>query len=151
MNNENVVVREAGEKDIKSMAALLEELFSIEADFECDTQKQAAGLKMLINSSSAAVFVGEFEGQVVGMVTLQILISTAQGSKVGLIEDMVIKEGFRGKGTGGILLRAAEEYSRKLSLTRLQLLADKENTPALEFYEKNGWQNTNLRALRKLL
>jgi hypothetical protein len=34
-------------------------------------------------------------------------------------------------------------------MTRLQLLADKSNSPALAFYTRQGWQSTQLFALRK--
>ena len=37
--------------------------------------------------------------QVVGMITLQVLVSTAEGGHVGVIEDFVVASQARGRGT----------------------------------------------------
>ena len=90
-------------------------------------------------------------GLPVGMVSMQVLISTAQGSKVGTIEDMIVSKDFRGRGIGKQLLNQMAIYAQEIGLTRLQLLADVENTPALEFYDKNNWQYTGMIALKKFI
>lgn len=46
---------------------------------------------------------------IVGMATIQTLISTAEGGRVGLVEDVVVDESFRGKGIGKLLLAGIEE------------------------------------------
>jgi len=66
-----------------------------------------------------------------------------------LIEDMVILPEHRGSGIGERLLAAIEEWSIRKGATRMQLLADKNNFPALDFYKKNGWGTTQLICLRK--
>ena len=40
-------------------------------------------------------------------------------------------------------------WAAERDLTRLQLLADRDNTAALKFYEAMGWQPTRLVCLRK--
>lgn len=132
------------------MVSLLEELFAIEVDFRADPTKQAAGLRSLLQCSTGQVWVAERRGQLAGMITLQILISTAEGGPVGLIEDLVVSKGWRGQGLGHRLLATAEAWAQQQGLCRLQLLADRENRPALDFYQRLGWQRTHLIALRKL-
>ncbi len=85
------------------------------------------------------------------MCTVQILISTAEGGKAGLLEDLVVAKSWRGQGLGAALLAAAEAWSVKQGLTRLQLLADATNGLALGFYRRQGWSGTRLVALRKML
>lgn len=131
------------------MVSLLEALFTIEADFAFDAAKQRAGLEGLLESGQACVLVAEREGRVVGMVSVQTVISTAEGGPVGWVEDLVVAEDCRGLGIGRRLLEHLETWAIRNGLSRLQLLADRNNGPALGFYERLGWAETSLIALRK--
>ena len=87
----------------------------------------------------------------IGFCSVQTLISTAEGGPVGLIEDVVVAEGWRSNGVGRKLLEGAEAWARRRGCSRLQLLADQDNPPALGFYAHLGWQQTSLRNWRRLL
>ncbi len=133
------------------MVELLGDLFSIEPDFMVDPARQEVGLKGLLEDPlRALVLVARAPGaeQAVGMVTLQVLVSTAEGGQVGLVEDLVIHPEWRGQGLGAALLAELQHQARLRGLTRLQLLADQENTPALEFYGRQGWDRTRMICLR---
>lgn len=143
------MIRAATLGDIPRLVELLGELFSMEADFSAEPEKQSAGLKKLIDSPVAQVFVVESEGRVVGMCSVQILISTAAGKEIGSVEDVIIDADYRGKGFGSELLQALEEFATKNGLARLQLQADKDNLAAIEFYVKHGWETTHLVGLWK--
>lgn len=144
-------IRIAQKSDIPSMVNLLSELFAIEADFEINPDKQQRGLELLFESNQAVIFVAEINQQIIGMCSVQILVSTAQGSKVGLIEDVIISKVYQNQGIGKQLLDFVKNWAFQQHLTRLQLLADKNNQSALGFYQKNAWQSTQLIALRFLL
>jgi ribosomal protein S18 acetylase RimI-like enzyme len=150
MKSDPVLIRDAMAKDIPAMVELLSQLFSIEQDFVPDAHKQGRGLELLLEQSGAHVLVAEVQGRVVGMVSVQTLISTAEGSRVGLVEDLVVAEGHRGSGVGTRLLQAMESRAAACGLKRLQLLADNSNTAALDFYRRNQWQQTSLLALRQM-
>lgn len=137
-------IRTATKADIPAMAELLHELFAIEADFSPNYEVQSRGLELLIEQENTAIFVACFNGQVVGMCTLQVIISTAMGKKVAAVEDVVVDVDHRGKGIGAALLRNAEEWADQVGLGRLQLMADRDNSPALGFYRRQGWNPTNL-------
>jgi GNAT superfamily N-acetyltransferase len=137
--------------DIDTMSMLLDQLFSIEQDFTPDYSKQRHGLEKLLAASDAYVVVAEDQGKVVGMATLQVLISTAEGGLCGLIEDVVVSESNRGRGIGQALMDHLIQWAHKKGLSRLQLLADRENQPALVFYQSHGWLATNMIALKRQL
>ena len=141
-------IRPAGTDDLAAMTRLLQELFSVETEFEFDGPKQRGGLQMLLDSSMAGVWVAERRGRVVGMVTVQLVISTAEGGLSGLLEDLVVSSAYRRRGLGKALLSAAVKWSREQGATRMQLLADGRNVPALIFYRKQNWRQTNMIALR---
>ncbi len=86
--------------------------------------------------------------EVVGMVTVQLVVSTAEGGFSGLVEDLVVAARERGRGIGRLLLERAEGWARARGASRMQLLADRENARALHFYERAGWRGTRLLCLR---
>jgi GNAT superfamily N-acetyltransferase len=146
-------VRRAKAADIPQMCALLSELFSIESDFIPDHEKQEKGLNLLLKdrSGSAIVFVAEKNDQIIGMCSLQTLISTAEGGTAGLVEDLIVRKEHRGKGIGTKLLSKIQSWCLKKNISRIQLLRDSDNAEALNFYNANGWSNTRLRCMRKFL
>ena len=146
-----ITIRTAKPSDIPQLVELLKELFTIEADFDFDQDKQACGLNLLLNSEKDYILVAELpsDNSVLGMCTVQTLISTAEGGPVGLLEDLIVAADFRYQGIGAKLLAEAVNWAECLGLKRLQLLADKNNLSALDFYQKQGWQSTQLVCLRK--
>jgi GNAT superfamily N-acetyltransferase len=143
-------IRPASTTDLPSLVRLLGELFSIEADFAPDPGAQRLGLAlMLTDPRRRVVLVAEHGGLVIGMVTGQLLVSTAEGGLSVLVEDMVVEARQRGRGVGRALLGAVEDWAAERGATRLQLLADRENAPALAFYDREGWSGTQLVCLRR--
>src|SRR3990167_2758584 len=95
---ENITYGEAKETDIPCLVSLLSILFNIEKDFNPDLTKQKNGLELLLNNTVATIQVARnSNGTVIGMVTAQLVISTAQGSASAWIEDMVVESLYRGQ------------------------------------------------------
>ncbi len=95
-----VKIRPARRADLAAMVALLQALFAIEDDFTPDPERQCQGLARLLEGcgKQRCILVAEARDRVIGMATLQMLISTAQGGPVGLVEDVVVQEDCRGRG-----------------------------------------------------
>lgn len=148
---ETYTVRNATHNDLDAMVGLLHELFSIEVDFRFDPEKQKRGLQLMLDGCGKhrAVKVAELGGGIVGMCTVQTLISTAEGRVAGIVEDLVVADGFRGRGIGSALLASIEDWAWQRGIRRLQLLADRTNAPALSFYTIRHWSLTRLICLRK--
>lgn len=139
--------------DIPALTELLAELFGIEQDFTPDMGCQQRGLALLLQDVERAhVAVARDDlGRVVGMVTAQLVISTAEGAPSAWIEDMVVTAEFRRQGVGRALLQAVADWAVQRGATRAQLLVDLNNLPALDYYDHLGWQVTRLGARRTLL
>jgi len=73
------------------------------------------------------------------MCSAQLLVSTAEGRKSALIEDMVVAKPYQGKSTGKKLLKSIEKWAVNNGAKRIQLLADGNNINALNFYETQKW------------
>ena len=147
--NREVVIRTAVTADLGSMTSLLGELFSIEADFTPDVRRQRQGLATLMVSNNTTLLVATAKETIIGMCTLQPLVSTAEGGTVGIIEDLVVTKMWRGKGVGGLLLNSIEEVARRQNMSRLQLLTEVDNNRAMQFYGKHRWEKLHLIAMRK--
>jgi GNAT superfamily N-acetyltransferase len=153
MRSMDIAIRSARSDDIPRMCELLADLFLLESDFTPDKENQKRGLGMLVADASGMshALVAVCEGAIIAMATIQTLISTAEGGRVGLVEDVIVDREYRGQGVGTRLLEGITIWSREHSLKRLQLLADAENMPALDFYKNRRWNTTRLICLRKLL
>jgi len=148
MSDLQVRIRSAQSADLGSLVSLLAALFAIEEDFIFDESRQRRGLALMLENERGCVLVAEAEGQVVGMCSGQLLVSTAEGGLSLLVEDVVVDEQWRGRGIGRLLIEAVSDWSRANKVSRLQLLADRNNIPALDFYRSLGWQITELICLR---
>jgi len=148
MNCESVI-RKGCQDDIEAMALLLEELFTIEKDFSIDIEKQKKGLRLILEDSEAVVLVAAIENQVVGMASVQRLVSTATGEYVGLIEDVVVAQNYRSLGLGSKLIQAIIHEADIRGWGRLALGADRRNEKAISFYEKYGFTLSNMGLMYK--
>lgn len=153
MNSEAISVSDATEQDMPALVSLLAELFGIEQDFQPDSDKQARGLRLLMATPQHGVIkvARTAAGAIVGMVSAQLVISTAEGAPSAWIEDMVVRRDWRSQGIGRTLLDAALDWARDQGATRAQLLVDLDNTPALGYYDRLGWQGSRLGARRMFL
>ncbi|MGB4811381.1 MAG: GNAT family N-acetyltransferase [Methylophilaceae bacterium] len=147
---EKIFYSEAKITDTPDLVNLLSVLFTIEKDFSPDLTKQKIGLALLIQSTNTATIqvAKNVAGQVVGMVTAQLVISTAQGAASAWVEDMVIEAKYRGQGIGKQLLENIQKWAKSHGASRLQLLVDIENTDAVGYYNHLHWQATQLQARR---
>ncbi|MBI4792999.1 MAG: GNAT family N-acetyltransferase [Deltaproteobacteria bacterium] len=146
-----VIIRPARQGDIDSLTELLKILFTIEEDFVFDEMRQRRGLQMMLDNDRACILTAEADGQVIGMCSGQLTVSTAEGGPALLVEDVVVRGDWHGRGIGRRLMESLGAWAGEKRVSRLQLLADRNNGPALDFYHKLGWQTTELICLRKRL
>jgi len=144
----NIRIRKGEPGDIETMVTFLYHLFAIEKDFATDADKHRAGLQLLLAETYArAIFVAEADGNVVGMVTAQIVVSTSSGGYSILLEDMYVASGFRRKGIGIKLLEQVLVWGSGQGARRVQLVADVTNIGALIFYRQAGLLTSRMTAL----
>ncbi len=135
--------------DIPELCRLLDTLFSQETEFKPDAEMQALGLGAIIEGDGIGdILVAKDAGQIVGMVNLLYTISTALGSRVAILEDMVVAPQSRGLGIGSALLKYAIDFARQKGCKRITLLTDNDNEAAHRFYEQHGFIESSMLAFR---
>lgn len=142
----------ATEDDVPVLATLLGELFVMERDFVPDRDKQERGLRhLLAHPELGRVFVVKMDGHIIGMASLLFTVSTAEGGPAAILEDVFIDAGHRGTGIGSGLIEQVLRWAQSHGYLRVTLLADRNNAPALRFYERLGFTLSNMLVYRRRL
>jgi len=146
----NIAIDFATAADLESMADLLAELFELESDFRPDRAKQLRGLRLILdNPALGRLFVLRVGGRVVGMANALITVSTAQGGRVVVLEDVIVSAAHRGGGQGRRLVEHVCAWAAAEGMDRITLLADRDNGPALAFYDRLGFERSAMVVLRR--
>lgn len=144
--------RVANIEDIEILSKLLNELFSLEKEFIPNETLQKKALETIINDEKIGnILVCTYENRVVAMVNLLYSFSTALGSRVVILEDMIVSNEYRDKNIGSKLLEFAKEFAKSKGIERITLLTDDDNFKAHNFYEKNGFKKSSMIAFRTFL
>ncbi len=147
---EQVVIRKAAAADCTAMMALINEL----ALYEKAPEEVTVSLEDFIEAgfgeqSIWTAYVGELNGEIVGMSLFYPRYSTWKGKKLYL-EDIVVKESFRGHKIGKLLFDATYAYAKANKYQSLYWQVLEWNEPAINFYKKYNtvfdgeWLNVNL-------
>ena len=139
----------ASGKDLQQMVALLGQLFEQEAEFTPDAAKQEAALKMILaDAKSGKLFVAKDGSKVVAMASLLYTVSTAEGGKAALFEDLVVHADYRRQGIGARLLEHVIAQARAEGILRLTLLTDMQNEQAQVLYRRLGFVGSPMKPMR---
>src|SRR5512146_408431 len=148
----NIGIDFATAEDLPHLADLLAELFTLESDFKPERARQLRGLRAILdNAALGRLFVLRIGGKVAGMANALITVSTAEGGRVLLLEDVILRREHRGSGLGAQLVEHVLEWAREQGMTRVTLLADRDNRAALDFYRKLDFEHSNMMVLRRKL
>lgn len=91
------------------------------------------------NPALGSIFVLRVQNRIVGMANALFTISTAEGGPALLLEDVIVADAYRKQGLGGKLVQHVLAWAKARGFLRVTLLADRDNAPALRFYEKQGF------------
>ncbi len=145
-------LREATIDDIPELCGLLNYLFEQEEEFKPNTEIQSEGLRKIISNSDVGVIIIAIDSnKVIGMVNILYTVSTALGSRVAILEDMVVSPKARGKGMGSMLMKYSLDVAKQNGCKRITLLTDFDNDGAHRFYQQHGFIRSSMVAFRKAI
>jgi len=109
-------------------------------------------LKKQMQSRKAAVFVAEFRGRIIGHVMIGIVRvpPVYEIDKQCGVYEIFVREGFREKGIGTALFRAAEEWAKGRKIKQAALTVDVKNKDARGLYESMGYEAYQLRMFKMI-
>jgi ribosomal protein S18 acetylase RimI-like enzyme len=151
-SNARATIRRATIADIPALSDLLNVLFSQEADFKPNPEKQQRGLRLILeNPAIGHIYCADVNGAVAGMVSILFSISTAEGGRAAWMEDLVLHPDHRGKGIGETLLKEATASAKAAGCTRITVLTDATNYLAIRFYKNQGFIRSGMVPFRLYL
>lgn len=135
--------------DLPRLVQLLGILFESEAEFAPDAEKQRAALQaILADPAKGTIFVAREGREVVAMASLLYTVSTAEGGKAALFEDLVTAPEYRKRGIGEALLKHVVNEARNEGVLRITLLTDMQNERAQAMYRRVGFAGSPMKPMR---
>jgi ribosomal protein S18 acetylase RimI-like enzyme len=135
--------------DLPRLVELLGILFESEAEFSPNAEKQRAALQaILADPSRGKIFVARDGREVVAMASLLYTVSTAEGGKAALFEDLVTAPEHRRRGIGEALLKHVVTQARAEGVLRITLLTDMQNERAQAMYRRVGFVGSPMKPMR---
>lgn len=129
--NKAVTVRTVLPEDIGTIARIESETFS-------EPWSESA-LALLLTEEYPGFAVSDAEGEVLGYISSQRVLDELQ------IINLAVREPFRGRGYGRLLVDAAEEYCRKSGIVSVSLEVRVSNASAIALYERCGYISAGIR------
>jgi ribosomal protein S18 acetylase RimI-like enzyme len=136
-------------KELPRLVELLGILFESEAEFSADAEKQRVALQaILADPGKGKIFVAREGRQAVAMASLLYTISTAEGGKAAIFEDLVVAPEHRKRGIGEALLKHVVAEARTEGVLRITLLTDMQNERAQAMYRRVGFVGSPMKPMR---
>ena len=115
--------------------------------FEISFEKSSGNYKEMLSNENYYLVVAKEDDEVIGS-ALGICCKCLAVSFL-VIEDVVVKEGIRGKGIGRKLMEALDEFAKTNNCAYAILVSSGHRKAAHEFYEKSGFIE-DVRGFRKV-
>ena len=136
----DIIIREARGSDLLAIGNLTLELIEAMGNTEgIEIKLIAENCRNLLSEANSYILVAEIKGVVVGFVNLTVRKTILHRGLSGLIDELIVAKGCRGKGIGRQLLSSAIEKSRKLGCCEVEVSTEKANIKAREFYRQCGF------------
>jgi GNAT superfamily N-acetyltransferase len=138
VNNPDVVLRFAGEKDIPLIMEFIRALAEYERLLDKVTATEEGLKKALFEKKIAEALICEYQGVPAGFAVYFHNFSTFVGKPGIYIEDIFVKPEFRGKGLGKLLLTRIAGIAVERDCGRLEWTCLDWNEPSIAFYKSQG-------------
>ncbi len=130
-----IEIRQATEKDIDIIFNFIKELAIYEKLENDVTATEDLILETLFKNDKADVLIASYDGNPVGMALYFYTYSTFLG-RIGIyLEDLYVREEYRGKGIGKLLIKNLAKICLDNGYGRLEWSVLDWNKPSIDFYE----------------
>ena len=103
-----------------------------------------------LHDDTVLYYVAESEGCVVGFASLHIQPQLHHAGRVGEIQELIVQETFRGKGTGAQLVLRLEQEAQKRGCVSIEVTTKNYRVDAQRFYELMGFTRTHVNFTKNL-
>ncbi|MRX56686.1 GNAT family N-acetyltransferase [Bacillus idriensis] len=137
--NLSFIIRHPKELDLEPLTELMYEYI---VDFyQCPKppeQKIHQLIKTLQQKEKGIQFLAEENGKAAGFATLYFTYSTTRAEPITIMNDLYVREAYRGTGAAEKLFKSCHTYSREHQYAAMTWETANDNARAQRFYEKMG-------------
>jgi GNAT superfamily N-acetyltransferase len=133
-------IREAGEADLPLVLPLFGQL-GMDDGSVLDPVGAKALFEKMRRYPDYRLYTAVLDGKVLGAFALLIMDNFAHlGAPSGIVEDVVVREGWRGKGIGAAMMRFAMACCREKNCYKMVLSSNRNRAEAHRFYRSLGFE-----------
>src|SRR4029079_16653288 len=131
-------VREALPGEVERVLGMYEWLFAPPGSVPpgWDPERARAAIADAIADETAAVLLAEHRGELLGLCTAYLELSSVRFGSRCWVEDLAVSPEHRSQGVGKALLDAAKDWARERGATHLELDSGLAREEAHRFYER---------------
>ena len=132
-------LRPATPADLEAVLALHRDFFAEDGYAFREKESRANLARLLAEPGLGRVFVMEEGGRTVGYLVLTFGFSLEFGGRDGLVDELYVAPGHRGRGLGTRALEAAEAACREQGIRALHLVVERYKDGAQALYRRAGF------------
>jgi GNAT superfamily N-acetyltransferase len=141
-------IRDARPADVPRLLVLLQQLSEQstipEVEVRPASETHYAALRRITDDPNVRLLVAEQDGNVVGTLTLYVMLNLSHGgTPFAIVENVVVDETVRGGGHGRLLMTHAEKLAREAGCYKVSLTSNNKRDPAHAFYRHIGYTNSH--------
>lgn len=120
-----------------------------------ESNRLETGLRTIIQSEDAALFVVEIEGTIVGFAEVYLRQDEEQpltiAHRYGYLQSLFVSAPYRKRGLGEALMKAIHQWAKEKGATEIHLEAWEFAEGPVPFYEKRGYRTLRRSMVANLL
>jgi len=137
----HVTFIEADRSNIETIVDFMREYYAYD-HIPFDRESSRSSLEQLVNDHSLGrAWVIRYGEDAVGYCVLTLGYSLEFRGRTAFIDELFIKEGYRGKGIGTRALEFLKDTARALGVMALRLEVERKNVNAQRLYRKAGFED----------
>ena len=136
-------IRAALAEDSRQLAALMGEL-----GYPTTREFIERRLAQLLSTPGTKIFVADYDGKVIGLLSFSILPLLHLDGGLGRITALVVTSQFKGRGIGKRLVAEAEAFAWKNRCARIEITTGEHRADAHAFYEAVGYKQDSRRFVK---
>lgn len=152
MTDTPVTFKYAEEADIEILVEFMRELYEVDGSSPFDEEvARKATIDLIHDAAFGRIWLIKADKEAIGYAILTLGYSLEYHGRDGFLDEIYIRESYRGQGIGKEAIRLVEEEARALGVKALHLEVERENRRAQEVYRKIGFEDHDRYLMTKWL
>lgn len=132
MNLETTLVTEKEIDDLAHLLCEYQQFYNAIPNYNHNT----IFLKSFLSRDDGLFFMGKDGKKNIGYVSLYFSYSSVSAQRIAILNDLYVRDNFRGQGAGGKLIDFAINYAKEIGIAQIRWCTRADNNQAQDLYAK---------------